>query len=136
MPFMAWNDRLVLGIDEIDNDHRKLVEMINELFDGIQAGRGRAAQLGILQRLVDYTRYHFAREETLFAENGSPRAQAHKKEHDALVAVVQKAQAEYVESGTVAPSLEMMVILKDWLFDHILGSDQRDAAYLTHKAFK
>jgi hemerythrin len=130
MPFMAWNDRLVLGIEEIDSDHKKLVEMINELYDGIQAGRGREALVGILDRLMDYTRYHFAREERLWEESGSPRAAEHKKAHDAMVEVVVRAQAEYVDGGAVAPSLEMMVFLKDWLFDHILGSDRRDAVYL------
>jgi hemerythrin len=127
---MAWNDRLVLGIEGIDSDHKKLVEMINELYDGIEAGRGREVLAGLLGRLVDYTRYHFGREEALFAETGSPRAAEHKKEHDAMVMVVVRAQADYLKSGTVAPSLEMIVILKDWLFDHILGSDRRDIQYL------
>jgi hemerythrin-like metal-binding protein len=98
---------LVLGIEGIDSDHKNLVAMINELCDGIQAGRGREALVGILDRLVDYTRYHFAWEEELFKQYDPPCAEEHKKEHDALVAVVQRAQADYVSSGAVAPDLAL-----------------------------
>ena len=133
MPFMAWNDRLVLGIEEIDGDHKKLVEMTNELYDGVQAGLGREALVGILERLVEHTRHHFAREEQLFEENDPPRAEEHKKGHYAMLAVVERAQADYVSSGAAAPSLEMMVVLKDWLYDHMLGSDQQDLPFLLKK---
>jgi hemerythrin len=133
MPFMEWNERLVLGIEEIDNDHQKLVALTDELYDEIQAGQGREVLVNTLERLVEYTRAHFAREEKLFQEGDSRLSEEHKKGHGAMVAVVERAQADYVSSGAVAPSLEMMVVLKDWLFDHMLGSDQQDLPFLVKK---
>jgi hemerythrin-like metal-binding protein len=136
MSFMAWNDRLIVGIKAIDDDHRKLVRLINELFDGIEEGRGRETLEEILDSLVNYTQYHFAKEEALLFDAGMPTASAHKKLHDDMVAVVLRAQQEYKRSGVGSPSLEMMVILKDWLFDHIMGADQRDFQGLEQKEIR
>jgi len=124
MPFMVWNDKLSVGVAAVDADHRKLVAMINELYDGIAEGRGREALGSILDDLVAYTRFHFAREEKLFAATGYPGAVAHKKEHDSLTAQVLEIQERFRSGSLAAPSLEVLVFLKDWLFDHIIGSDR------------
>lgn len=129
MAFMAWNDRLMTGIEAIDRDHRRLVAMINELYDAIRGAEGQPELSGMLDRLVDYTRVHFAREERLFVTTGYPLAAQHKAEHDGMVAWVTDMQQRYEAGTATAPSLQLMNALKDWLFDHILGSDQR---YVKH----
>ena len=63
MAFMVWNDRLMTGIAAIDSDHKKLVGMVNALYEAIQAGKGREEVQGVLAGLGDYTRVHFGREE-------------------------------------------------------------------------
>lgn len=131
MAFMEWNDRLTTGIAAIDGDHRKLLAMINALYDAIGAGAGREAVGAILEGLVDYTRFHFGREESFFTRTQYPGREQHTQEHDRMVAWVQDVQARFAEGTAVAPSLEVMTYLKDWLFDHILGSDQRYAQHLT-----
>jgi len=79
MPFMVWNDQLSVSIEAIDTDHKQLVAILNELYDAIHAGHGREAVTEIIERLVDYTRYHFAREEELFSSTGYLDAAAHKR---------------------------------------------------------
>lgn len=129
MAFMVWNDRLMTGIEAIDRDHRRLVAIINELY-GAMRGGGQWPELHeMLDRLLAYTRDHFAREERLFAATQYPLAREHKAEHDALVAWLTELQERYAAGTVAAPSLELMNALKDWLFDHILGSDQR---YVQH----
>lgn len=130
MAFMVWNDRLMTGIAAIDGDHRKLVDMVNELYEAIREGKGHDAVHRVLDRLVEYTRFHFGREEALFARTGYPGQQQHKAEHDGMVAWVAGVQAHCADGTAAGPSLEVMNYLKDWLFDHILGSDQQYVAHL------
>ena len=130
MAFMAWNDKLSLDIPAIDQDHKKLLVLANDLYDGIQSGESRAEIAGILVALVHYTQFHFAREEEFFANTGYPDAVAHKREHDEMVVWTLGAQARHKSGSLRAPSLEVMSFLKDWLYDHILGSDHLYAAHL------
>lgn len=130
MAFMVWNDRLMTGIAAIDSDHRRLVRMINDLYDAIGAGEGQGRFPGLLARLMEYTQMHFAREERLFAATDYADRGPHKAEHAQMVAWLEGMAAKHQERSETALSLEMMTYLKDWLFDHILGSDQRYVAHL------
>lgn len=130
MPLMVWNDRISVGVDGIDADHKKMVNMINELYDAILAGSGRMILKDLLDRLIDYTRYHFAHEEEMFARIAYPEAAAHKREHEKMAAWMNTAWHRYHQGSAAAPSLEVMNHLKDWLFDHILDSDQKFALFL------
>jgi hemerythrin len=129
MPFMVWNDRLSVGVAALDADHKKMVEIINELYDAILAGSGREKLDGLLDRLMDYARYHFVREEELFAKTEYPDAAAHKREHEEMAAWINTTCKLHRGSTIPAPSLEVMIRLKDYFFDHILSSDQK---YVPH----
>ncbi|MGA3129500.1 MAG: bacteriohemerythrin [Terracidiphilus sp.] len=130
MPFTVWNDRISVGVETIDADHKKLVGMINDLYDAIVAGCARKKLDGLLDHLVDYTRYHFAREEELLVRTGYPDAAAHKRAHDEMAAWMNTASHRYHNSSAIAPSLEVMNYLTDWLYNHILGLDQKFAPHL------
>jgi len=130
MPFMVWNDRVSIGVKAIDADHKKMVDMINELYDAILAGRGRKKVGSLLDHLVEYTKYHFAREEELLARTGYLDAAEHKRQHDEMAEWMKTAWRRYRSSTATAPSLEVMSYLKDWLFDHVLGSDQKFAPHM------
>ena len=93
-------------------------------------GRKRAQETRcLLDRLVDYTHYHFAHEEELFARTGYPDTAAHRHEHDEMAECMKNTWRRYRNGSIPAPSLEVMNTLKDWLFNHILGSDQRYAPH-------
>lgn len=121
---MAWNDKLSVGVAKIDEDHKRLVCLINELYDGIIAGRSDELLGGILDELVAYTQYHFAREEKYCEKIRYISTDAHKKEHHSMILWVTDVQNRYRNQTLVAPSLEVMNYLKDWLFDHIIRSDK------------
>ncbi|MBI3644598.1 MAG: bacteriohemerythrin [Acidobacteriales bacterium] len=133
MPLMTWTDKLSVGIKAIDDDHKKLVSMVNELYGGIVAGHGKETLGKVLDELVNYTKFHFAREEGFFAKTGYPAAAAHKKEHDDLTKQVLDVQAKYKSGALATLSLEVMNFLKNWLVNHIQGSDQKYAPHLNAK---
>ena len=124
MPFMVWDDKLSVGVAVLDEDHKKLIAMINELYDAVLTNHGREVLNGILDRLVAYTSYHFAREEKLMLEAGYAGFEAHKKQHDLMSKWAVQTEFEIHKNLLPAPSLEVLNYLKDWLFDHINGSDK------------
>ena len=136
MPFMVWNDRISVEVEDLDTDHKKMVEMINDLYDALLAGSGRKKLDSLLDRLVDYTRYHFTREEAWMERIGFPHLAEHRLEHEKMAAWINTAWRDYHSNSAIAPSLETMNFLKDWFFGHVLGSDQKYAAFLKERFLK
>jgi hemerythrin len=133
MPLMTWTPKLSVGVAVLDEDHKKLVGMVNELYDAMQAGHGKESLGPILDRLVDYTKVHFAREEKLFGQTGYPEAVPHKQQHDALTRQVLDVQRKYAAGAAATVSLEVMHFLRDWLIKHIQGTDQKYRSHLNAK---
>lgn len=130
MPLMTWTDKLSVGVTVLDDDHKKLVDMVNELYDGIKSGQGKESLGKILDGLVHYTKVHFAREEKLFATTNYAASAAHKQEHDNLTKQVMDLQTKYKQGTVTLLSLELMNFLKNWLINHIQGSDQKYGPHL------
>ena len=130
MPLMTWTENLSVGVGVLDNDHKRLVGMVNELYDAMQAGHGKESLGRILNDLVHYTKVHFAREEKLFAETGYPGMAPHKQEHDTLTGQVLDVQRKYASGANAALSIDVLRFLKNWLINHIQGSDQKYRSHL------
>ena len=133
MPLMTWNEKLSVGVKLLDDDHKKLVGMVNQLYDGVQSGHGKESLGSILDGLIDYTKTHFAHEEQYFAKTGYHDSTAHKKEHDDFSRQVLEVQKKYKAGVSSVLSLEVMNFLKNWLVTHIQGSDQKYGPYLNSK---
>ncbi len=133
MTLMTWTDKLSVGVAVLDEDHKKLVKMVNELYDAMQAGQGKDKLGHILNELVQYTKIHFAREEKFFAETGYPASGPHKQQHEALTRQVMDVQKKYAAGATATLSVDVMQFLKNWLITHIQGSDQGYRQHLNAK---
>lgn len=120
----AWSDELSVGIQEIDEQHKVLVGLLNELHSAIAEHRGSAESRGILDRLAEYTRVHFAVEESLMRILGYQDHENHKHEHEMLTAQVVDLQQK-LDAGKAAISFELLHFLKVWLTKHIHESDKR-----------
>jgi hemerythrin len=133
MALMTWTEKMSVGVKQLDDDHKRLVGMVNELYDGITAGKGKEALGPILDESIDYTKVHFGHEEAFFARTGYPGAAAHKHEHDELTRQVLDVQAKYKTGAKLTLTLEVMNFLKEWLVHHIQGSDQKYGPHLNAK---
>jgi hemerythrin len=133
MPLMTWTEKLSVGVGVLDEDHKRLVAMVNELYDSMQAGHGKETLGRILNDLVQYTKVHFDREEKFFAQTGYPASAAHKQEHDALTQQVLEVQQKYMSGASAALSIDVLRFLKNWLINHIQGSDQKYRPHLNAK---
>lgn len=123
MPLITWNDQLSVNIGIIDSQHKKLVEMINELHDAMKAGEAKEALGKIVSGLLAYTTTHFQTEERYFDQFGYSDTAAHKKEHAEFARKVSEFK-EGLNSGRLSVTIEVMQFLSNWLKNHIKGTDQ------------
>lgn len=136
MPLMTWTEEMSVGVKVLDEDHKTLIAMLNDLNDGIEANRAKATLETVIEKLSNYTRFHFAREERMFAETGYSRGASHKAEHALLAKRVMNLQARFESGQSRELGMETMAFLKSWLTDHILGSDQMYGAHLNANGIK
>jgi hemerythrin-like metal-binding protein len=123
-----WSEKLSLGIDKIDAQHKELVSLVNQLHRAMKMQAGAQEAEAVLAKLADYTVYHFGFEEKLFDRYGYPQADPHKKAHRDLVASVTAFQQD-LHAGKAGLSMELMDFLTNWLREHIMKIDR---AYVTH----
>lgn len=129
MSLLSWNDQYSVNIKKIDEQHKILINLINDLHDAMKQGKGKDVMGSILDELANYTVHHFAYEEKLFVEKNYPLTKQHKLEHDKLVSEVSNLQKSF-KNGETIMTMEVLSFLKKWLNDHIIGSDKKYTAHL------
>ena len=120
---------MLVGISEIDQQHQKMIDILNRLSDATKNGHADDIIDEIIADLVDYTSYHFLCEEKHFAIHGYPEAKQHCEAHDALVIKLKDIRARYANNEKGISSV-IMDLLVDWVFGHIKGSDMKFRDYL------
>lgn len=128
MLFMPWNEQLEVGIAEIDEQHRWLVDTTNTLHALLSTGETQTDELGdLLEQLMDYTMNHFIVEEDIFARLGYPETEAHKAQHNVFCEKVMDLLTRHDMGETVG--LDALNLLKSWLTNHIIKVDKK---YVEH----
>ena len=128
-----WREEFSVQIGSIDAQHKTLFAIAEELYKAMAACQSKTMMARILDRLVQYTRSHFAHEERLMQLHGYPDFAAHKAEHEALTAKVISFQADF-QQGRASISVQLLHFLKNWLEGHIQGTDRKYSALLRSKA--
>ena len=124
MAYFEWSNDLSVNVKEIDDEHRKLVGMINTLNEAMLSHKGREAQKATIDAMVDYAATHFAREERYMQEFRYQGYQAHRVEHQKFTAKALELQDRADRAGFIL-TLEIVDFLKAWLQNHIMGTDKR-----------
>jgi len=133
--FAQWSDDYNVNIREIDSQHRRLFELVNELHDAMSQGQGSKLLGDILNNLLHYTKMHFSTEERYMSTYKYPGFMAHKAEHDELTKTV----VDFVESyrnGKALISIQLMNFLINWLKNHILATDKKSGSFLISQDVK
>ncbi len=132
LPLLAWSDALSVGIAAVDEQHRKLIGLLNELHQSSAQGKGGETVRKVLGELVAYTASHFAFEEELLTKHGYPELPEHKAAHDKLAAEVVRFNDEF-QAGRGQLTAELFMFLRSWLNGHIRGSDKAYGRFLIAK---
>ena len=128
MAIIQWSNFFSVGVDIIDEQHKKLIEILNELYDGIQDNNGEEAIKDAIPKLVQYTKEHFVTEEKFMLDIGYPDFDKHFQRHYKFAEEAGNFKA-MLERGEHINYLELTVLVSDWLKDHILDEDRDYGLY-------
>ena len=128
MKQLTLDETLALGIEEIDDDHSKLIELYNILNQSVTEDASREYIEAVLEELINCTIWHFSHEERLMVKYGFDGYEEHKTDHQDLIEGARKLQQKYLRLGKLEE--DDLVYLERWLTEHILVSDTKLATFL------
>lgn len=132
---IEWSAELAVGIQEIDEQHKVLVGLLNEMNRAVQQHNCLESAREILGRLGEATRIHFAVEESLMRVFEYPGYEEHKKRHEQLLRRFREYEAR-VASGQQDIGFQLLHFLKLWLHGHIAESDKDYAPFMLQHGMK
>lgn len=135
MSLFSWNEDLSVNIDSIDEQHKKLIVMINDFYNNVSTRSSKENISILIAAMKKYTLEHFSYEEKYMKQFGYPDYEEHKKEHDSFVTRVSEIEKMFLE-GKHFVSLEATVFIKDWLKDHIQGADMKYSDFFIKNGIK
>jgi methyl-accepting chemotaxis protein len=131
MAHLEWSDRLSVGEASIDSQHRRLVELFNDLLDALHANDSHDIIKKVLEDLLKYTQFHFGHETELMTKSGYPEQKDHLAKHTALIEQALEYRRRFLAGESVGP--ELTTFLRDWLINHILKTDRQLALFLNQQ---
>ncbi len=132
---IEWGPNFCIGIREIDDQHKVLVDIINKLYAAFGSTNNKKEIRKNLKELIDYTVYHFGNEEKYFKEFAYKDTPQHIQQHQKFVEKIKNFANEF-ESGDATVSLDIINFLKDWLINHILKIDSRYVTFFKEHGVK
>ena len=132
MGFFEWKDEFSVNIEQIDSQHKILVEMIDQIYAAMQEKKSQDILESTLDNMVNYAASHFLTEEHLMSKHGYPFLNPHKLEHAQFKEKVSGYVTRMHEGKRLLP-LELLIFLKDWLSKHILETDKNYGPFLNSK---
>lgn len=130
MSLMTWNETYRTNVSEVDAQHEELFRLMNDLHDSLTQDRAVVAEK--LNGVVQFVLNHFATEEKYMQETNYPNYAEHKEAHDKLVETVGGLQAKF-NAGEAELTEEVTAFVRDWLYNHIPGTDKNYGPYLNEK---
>ena len=122
MALLNWSDQYSVGVKALDDQHKVLVNTLNDLHAAIMKGQASNITGSLLTQLVKYTRDHFAAEEAIMTRTKFAGFAAHRAKHLDLTRQVEDYVASY-QRGEITLNLNLLNFLRDWLMTHILKED-------------
>lgn len=130
--FILWDKSLSMGINDIDDQHKHFIGIINQAYQS-HFEKDKSVMKNILNDLIEYARIHFSTEEEYFKKWDYPYTEEHMKEHEKLLLKVLKFEDKF-ESGKCDCD-EFLKFLKDWLENHLMTYDIKYSKYFKEKGF-
>jgi len=128
--FFKWDSgRLGLGVEAMDAEHQKLIQLMNQLYSLAESKAPRGRVEMVLDQLASYTVKHFEAEERYMKSIGFPELITHQQIHKSLLEKFTAHAKAFKESKDPAPSSEFFTFLKIWLQAHIAGVDRKYAQH-------
>ena len=127
---ILWESSYGVGVTVIDEQHQKWFQIFNDFNEAVGNGQGQLLVLGTLKALSDYTRYHFSTEQDLFREYNFPQGYSHIEKHKEFIFTLNTLYKDFKKDDQML-SVKAIGALKDWLINHILGTDKEFGEYVS-----
>ncbi len=131
MSIVSWNDSFSVNIEIFDNHHKLLISMLNILHDILNSAHIDFEIVDVIfDELVEYVKYHFSEEEKAMMKYKFPGLKIHRREHLNFVNFVITSKVTLTQTGYLLSAIELLNFLKEWLIQHILGTDMKYSKFL------
>lgn len=129
---ITWHDSFSVNNVVIDNQHKKLIDIINRFYDTVMSNKDRAVISEIFEELKNYTNYHFKAEESMLEKVNYLYLQDHKVQHQGFVDKLNDLEQKFMLKKLTV-NFEMMGFLRTWLVEHIMNEDKRYMKFLNNE---
>lgn len=134
MAKIEWDNSLSVGIDLIDEQHKMLIQRLNDLSKAVEMMQGEVEIAKTLQFMIDYTHFHFSSEEQNMAEQKYPGLDVQKKQHEEFKNTLKRIAEDFEDEGpTRALTTSINTFLINWLINHIKELDVKFGEFLKDK---
>lgn len=133
IPYIKWEPKYSVHVDILDEQHRKLFDVVNDLIDETAMGSSRLLQ--VIRDLIDYLSIHFHQENIVMMDSGYPDFVKHSQEHRRFTEKVEEFLQLY-EQGDAELGLKMIVFMKEWVFTHTTRLDLKYGEHLLQNPTK
>jgi len=132
---IVWGPRYSIGLKLIDDQHKVLIDLINELYDAFGSNKDKKIIKRVLKELLDYTIYHFGNEEKMFKEFGYKEIGNHEEQHEKFIHKIEQFKNDF-EKGSSILAFDLIDFLKNWLLNHILKIDVKYVPLFKEKGIR
>ena len=129
MRYARWHESMETGDREVDEQHRALYDLVNDLNASVLLDEGHQGESDALQRIVTYAATHFASEEALMERFSYPKTEEHKIAHSEFAQTAQRLVGEHT-AGRGPGIRELAAFMEEWLAEHIANFDQPMVEYV------
>lgn len=131
---IEWDDKFSVGIALIDEQHKMLIQRLNDLSKAIEMNQSVGEIVRVLGFLIEYTNFHFSTEEKHMIENNYPGLNYHRTQHEEFKTTLTHLTGDFEEEGaTKALADSINVFLTNWLLTHFQEVDIEFGKFLIEK---
>jgi hemerythrin len=123
MELLTWSDQYSVGVKQMDDQHRVLIGILNELYDAMMNHCAIEITDPLVRQLAQYTQTHFAAEEAMMATAGFPELNEHREQHRRLIERVE-AHVSLAAGKDLFQPVQLLHFLREWLAVHIQQEDK------------
>jgi hemerythrin-like metal-binding protein len=135
MEILKWRESYETGVEQMDAQHKQLIQLVNQLYTILRQKDGLDALDAILQEMSDYSEQHLRDEEALLQKYGYPELNRQKHSHQEYYETIDELSAE-MEVDKYEAAQKIYRFLRKWWIDHIVGEDKEYGEYLREKGIR
>ena len=130
---IIWSDKFSVGIEELDDQHQRIIELINKLLDFNEELPCEVVTTNTLREMIRYARTHLIFEEKLLEKNNYPDYENHCSLHKQYLQDIAELSTNVTDNCNYETLKELLKYLVHWWENHILNEDMKFKEHLKEK---